>query len=617
MSWETFLKAHRGEIAATDFFSVEVLTRAGLVRYLVLFVIVIVIDLDLDPSGVKTVKLPARSPCSPSAELGLLGVILAPSAHHAPESIGAFSLSGHFAKRGPSSRDSNRLQYRPHAITDREGCSHQTCAALMYRRQSLRTGEEPLTTPTLSKSRYLAARQCHKRLWLSVHQSNLATETESGVQSIIDAGTEVGRAAHALFPGGTLVDEDSAHFDEAITRTATLLADTSVPAIFEAAFEHQGVRIRVDVLERLVGGAFGLREVKSSTRAKDAHEPDLAIQLWVLRGIGLDVPSAEVVRINKDYVRTTAEIDWVQFFVRVDLTNVAEETFDRVSSDVPAMHQLLEQSDAPVVEPGPHCNKPHTCEFWSHCTSGKSAEWIVGRKGVKAELKAHWLEAAKSGRPWVSKGLATALAPAEPPVWYLDFEALVPAMPLYQGTSPYEALPFQWSLHHLGEDDQTSHHEFLARGDSDPRSETAESLLDVLSHDDLRVVVYSPYESQMLKKMAKHLPHLAVGLERLRHRLFDLLPVVRGGVYVPEFAGSLSIKKVAPALAPHVRYDDLEDVAEGIGAASAFARLAAGLADANEARRTRAALLAYCKRDTLALMEVHQAMRGMVEGVAL
>ena len=39
MSWSTFLKAHWGAIAATDFFSVEVLTRKGLVRYFVLFII--------------------------------------------------------------------------------------------------------------------------------------------------------------------------------------------------------------------------------------------------------------------------------------------------------------------------------------------------------------------------------------------------------------------------------------------------------------------------------------------------------------------------------------------------------------------------------------------------
>ena len=39
MPWSTFLKAHWGAIAATDFFTVEVLTSRGLVRYFVLFVI--------------------------------------------------------------------------------------------------------------------------------------------------------------------------------------------------------------------------------------------------------------------------------------------------------------------------------------------------------------------------------------------------------------------------------------------------------------------------------------------------------------------------------------------------------------------------------------------------
>ena len=38
-SWKAFLKAHSGAFAAMDFFSVEVVTPVGLVRYLVLFVI--------------------------------------------------------------------------------------------------------------------------------------------------------------------------------------------------------------------------------------------------------------------------------------------------------------------------------------------------------------------------------------------------------------------------------------------------------------------------------------------------------------------------------------------------------------------------------------------------
>jgi hypothetical protein len=49
-----FLKSHFGAIAATDFFSAEVLTRAGLVRYFVLFVI------DLETRRVQIANISAQ-----------------------------------------------------------------------------------------------------------------------------------------------------------------------------------------------------------------------------------------------------------------------------------------------------------------------------------------------------------------------------------------------------------------------------------------------------------------------------------------------------------------------------------------------------------------------------
>ncbi len=42
------------------------------------------------------------------------------------------------------------------------------------------------------------------------------------------------------------------------------MVDAGVPAVFEAAFEYDGIRIRVDVLEHLAREDWGLREVKSS-----------------------------------------------------------------------------------------------------------------------------------------------------------------------------------------------------------------------------------------------------------------------------------------------------------------------------------------------------------------
>jgi hypothetical protein len=53
-----------------------------------------------------------------------------------------------------------------------------------------------------------------------------------------------------------------------------------------------------------------------------------------------------------------------------------------------------------------------------------------------------------------------------PPAFYLDFEAILPAVPLYPGTRPYQTSPFQWSLHHAR---SGPHQEFLGDAHSDPR----------------------------------------------------------------------------------------------------------------------------------------------------
>ena len=69
------------------------------------------------------------------------------------------------------------------------------------------------------------------------------------------------------------------------------------------AFEHDGTRIRVDVMERLAFGAWGLREVKSSSGLKDHYLDDIALQAFLLRGAGITVSSIELLHVNTAYVR--------------------------------------------------------------------------------------------------------------------------------------------------------------------------------------------------------------------------------------------------------------------------------------------------------------------------
>jgi hypothetical protein len=470
---------------------------------------------------------------------------------------------------------------------------------------------------------------------LTVHEKALAAPPDAATQARFDAGTEVGECAHALFPGGVLVEEKPWQHEQALARTQRLMADATVPAIFEAAFEHEGVRIRVDVLERLPGGAWGLREVKMSASLKDEHLDDLAVQRWVLEGAGLRVASSELIHVDTSCECGEAGIDWKRFFARVPCDAEIEEPLRRVPERVRRFHEVLREREAPAIEPGFHCSKPYDCEFWQHCTRDKPEDWIrylpslqeprfleLGGAGherisqLPADAKLsntqqRVRDVLQSGEPFVSPDLHEALSSAGPPAWYLDFETANPAIPMFAGTHPYQVLPFQWSLHRVDANGHVSHQFFLAEGPDDPRRAFCESLLEALPADAAPIHVYSSYEATRLRELAAEFPSLAAGLDAIAARLFDQLSLVRQHLYHPGFDCSFSIKQVAPALAQGFGWDDLHDIAEGTAAAAAWPLLARGELEADLAARTREALLAYCARDTLAMVELHRALREL------
>ena len=494
-----------------------------------------------------------------------------------------------------------------------------------------------MLTRTLSKSKYLAGCQCPRRVWNTCRAPELGAAPDAAKQAIFEQGHEVGRRAHALFPGGVLVSQRAWEHRQAIERTRALLADPAVPAIFEAAFEHDGVRIRVDVLERLPGGRFGLREVKASSKLKPEHLDDCAVQLHVLTGSGLRIDSVELVHVNTAYLRAEGEIDWTAFFARTDLTHQVAAALPDVPERVARFHAVVRAPSAPEIEPSAHCFVPFDCEFWDHCTRGKPDDWIfylprIGKRfeelraeGVErivelpdqpplSELQIRVRTALRSGQPQLAPGLREALRGAGPPAHYLDFETTNPAIPLYPGTRPFQVIPFQWSLH--SDDGSTSlrHRELLAEGAADPRREFAETLIAALSGDDAPVLVYSGFEGARLGELEVCFPDLAPALRRIGERLFDLLPVVRGHLYHPGFDFSFSIKNVAPALAPGLDWSDLGTIADGTAASAAFACLATGQVAPPEREHLRSALRSYCARDTLALARVHAALREMASG---
>jgi len=483
----------------------------------------------------------------------------------------------------------------------------------------------------LSKSKFLSGLQCHKRLYLEVHHPSLATKPDAATQAMFDMGTEVGELARSRFPGGVLVTAGYRQTEAALAQTAALIQNLTVPAIFEAAFLHDEVLIRADVLERVFtaeGQPCGWRliEVKSSTKVKDVHLEDLAVQSEVILGAGLTLVSVCLMHINTEYLYRNGAIDLTELFAIQNLSEAVARRRAEVPERLASMNRMLLEAQPPPIEPDQHCHTPYDCPFWEHCTKDKPARWIhylPGSKQMVSRLTQQGVTTideipantkllpvqrrVKENVEWVSAKLGPVLKAVQYPVHHLDFETVMLAVPRISETRPYQTLPIQWSNHIEQATGEVRHEEFLHKDVSDPRKVFAESLLESLG-DRGSICVYSPYERSILEQLATAIPSLGQTLSGIVARLWDLFPIIRDHYYHPAFGGSYSIKSVLPAMVPSLAYDDLA-IKEGGHAASQYYRMVFVETDWVERAKIEEALLAYCKRDTLAMVELRRSLK--------
>ena len=484
--------------------------------------------------------------------------------------------------------------------------------------------------PPLSKSRFMSGLQCHKRLWLQLFRPELAEEADAATQAMLDQGSQVGALARGYYPGGELIDEDHQHLDQALTHTQRALGGAA-PALYEATVRHDDVLMRVDILARAAKARFDLVEVKSSTQPKDEHYWDVAIQAYVAQGAGMSIGRKCLLLIDRDYVYPGGAHDLHKLFALYDVSR-------EVDALVPQVPKLLEAMRAPLWEPTPpdmaigaQCYTPYECPFIGACHPPGPEHPVSDLYRVSQDLKDHLAqdgiaaipdipedypglsatnarirEAVISGRPFMDGAIRVALRRLKSPVFFMDFETFSPAIPLYAGTRPYDTIPFQWSAHRIGAGGSVEHFEYLHEGTGDPRPEFARTLLEALGTEG-SVCVYSGFEAARLNELRALLPERAQAVDALLRRLVDLLPLVREHVYHPQFHGSYSIKSVYPALVPKAGYDDLA-ISDGGMASAAYPVLISPQTPAKERKALRRDLLAYCQRDTQALLDLYRTL---------
>lgn len=488
----------------------------------------------------------------------------------------------------------------------------------------------PSKPPMLSKSRFLAGLQCPLRLWYQVYNPGLAGEVSPPQQAIFDMGHEVGRAATRLYPQGILMEEDYLHHPQAVASTRKAMEGMFAPAVFEAAFLHDGIRVRVDILERSGWGKWNLIEVKSSASVKEIHVPDVAIQYHVLRGAGVRVEKAGILHLNNQYLYDGNNLDLSQLFLFSDLTEQVLEQQEEVVRRVDQLKEVLAANSPPAIYPSRHCLSPYLCEFWDHCTAGMPETWVLNLSGITRRklrelealgvkdirdipeefsltaLQARIRTCLVEGKEFIDPQLAVELGRVEYPLHFLDFETVGPAIPRYPHTSPFQSIPFQWSDDLLHGDGSMEHREYLCTEDKDSREEFIRTLLEALGGEG-SIFIYTTYEKDLIGSLAEALPLYREILLPLQDRFKDLHALIRDYFYHPRFHGSFSLKDVLPALVPSMKYENLA-IQEGSMASLQYLRMLDPAVPPEEREKIKNDLLTYCGHDTLGMVKIREEL---------
>ena len=498
----------------------------------------------------------------------------------------------------------------------------------------------PLKYPhLLSKSRFVSGAQCAKKLYFERYRKELKPAITPKQQAIFDQGNLIGKMAQGCFPYGIDLSSQT-HFDyaDAIDNTIVeMQKKTSV--LYEAAFYHDEVLSVLDILEHDANGDIHAIEVKSSSKMYDYYITDAALQYWVMANAGHAPKRFSLMHINSSYVKNGA-IDLNEFFTLTDITAEVVKKQAWVTKKIQALKQHLQTGLEPTQAIGGHCSKPFDCDFKSHCwgnlldkdkvfnlSNGSKKIWTLYEDGIVnladipddfklSHRQSCQVNGQKTGAIHIDKKrIHQFLKTAVYPLYFFDFETVNAAIPVIDGTSPYEQVGFQYSLHVLSAiGGKLAHKEFLAQAAdfTNPHAlNPRQAMINQMKRDfgtTGSIVTYRAiFEKGVIERLAEDFPADSVFLNGLNNRIIDLLTVFAyAWYYTPQLGKSASIKDVLPAVVPTLSYDSLP-INNGDLANKTFMSMIDGTFE-GDVDETRNNLLAYCKLDTLAMLEIWKVL---------
>ena len=476
----------------------------------------------------------------------------------------------------------------------------------------------------ISKTKYLNGLQCKKLLWHIYNAPDLIPEPDENTQAVFEQGHLVGDYAKKLFPSGIEVDHTRT-FEDGLTQTRELISKR-VP-IFEAALSYKYCYARADVLDPVGKDKWNLIEVKSSTKIKDVNYQDIGFQYYLYTIAGLKIDKCYLMCVDSSYVRH-GDIDPCKLLKKIDVTKEVKSKYSKTIEDnIAEMVKAIKAKT--YFEPGigTHCHEPYECPLVEKCWSFLPdrnvfllyrnnilpikliKDGILDLTEIPKETKMSdknriQVACEKTGKPYVdNKKIKQFLKEIKYPAYYMDFETIGSAVPLFDNSRPYQQIPFQFSVHIVKQKGAApEHYSFLADGADDPRPKFMEKLKLVMGTQGSVISYNAGFESSKLKECAEALPKYKKWVESIEERIVDLLePFQDFAYYHPKQDGSCSIKNVLPTLTDK-SYDDME-IGDGMTASREYFRVTF-TDDNKDMAKIRNNLEQYCGLDTLGMVEI-------------
>ena len=483
----------------------------------------------------------------------------------------------------------------------------------------------------LSKSSYCRGIQCKKILWLEKHKPEEKQEINN--DRILETGNDIHEVARYLF-GSHINIEYRENLSQMIEDTMNTIDSYKDVIITEASFTYKNNFCSVDILKKN-NNTYEIYEIKSSTELKDIYINDASYQYYVLTSLGLKVTKVSLVHINSNYVRI-GDLDLDQLFIKQDITKEIKDLQENVKNNIKEINEYVEKKEQPK-DIDENCFKPYPCPFFKYCTKHLPEKNIfnIPRMQTRQKLKLYnkkifsYEDLLKeeinentkkileyelyNKEDYIDKEkIKEFLNTLKEPIYFLDFETYQMPIPLYNNVSPYEQIPFQYSLHYI--EKNLKHKEFLAQAGTDPRRALAQQLVKDIPKNVTTLAYNMGFEKGVIKRLSKLYPDLSEHLMNIHDNIKDLMiPFQKGYYYTKNMHGSYSIKYVLPALFPNdpsLNYKKLELIHNGGEAMSSFQDLINKTE--KEQKYIRERLLRYCELDTYAMVKIYEKLKEIV-----